>query len=146
MGADLSSNGLMISMLIEGFPAAVVESFGDSPISWTDREIAERVITPDNKPKDIVKNASYICTLSLTHDSVLGRALQRVAGDEVGRKGLIYKKPPRIQMTITNLAATIPVPEVYTQGVITSVPAGSSADSTKFQDYNFIIAFHEKKI
>lgn len=143
---QLSGNGLMISMLIDGFPAAVVESFGETPLQWTDREIAERYITPDNKPKNIIKNASYICTLTLTNDSILGRVLQRVCGDEVGRKGILYKKPPSIQMTITNLAATIPVPEVYTQGVVTSVSAGSSVDATKFQDYTFIIAFHEKKI
>lgn len=144
--AQLSSNGLMISMLIDGFPAAVVESFGETPISWTDREIAERYITPDNKPKDIVKNASYVCTLTLTNDSTLGRVLQRVCSDEVGRKGILYKKPPKIQMTLINLAADIPIPEVYTQGVVTSASAGSSADATKFQDYTFIIAFHEKKI
>lgn len=144
--AQLSSNGLLISMLIDGFPAAVVESFGETPLQWTDREIAERVITPDNKPKDIVKNASYICTLTLTNDSPLGRVLQRVCSDEIGRKGLSYKKPPKIQMSVTNLAADVPVPEVYTQGIVTSASAGSSADATKFQDYTFIIAFHEKKI
>ena len=146
INSALSSNGLMISMLIEGFPVAVVESFGDSPISWTDREVVERILTPDNLPKNIVKNASYICTLSLTHDSIICKSLQRVCGDNIGRKGMSYKKPPKIQMTVTNLAADTIIPEVYTQGTVTSVPAGSSADSTRFQDYNFIIAFHEKKV
>lgn len=141
---NVSANALSISMLIDGFPAAIVEYFGETPLQWTDREIAERYITPDNKPIDIVKNASYICTLCLLYNSILGRALQRVCSDEVGRKGFIYKSPPRIQMTVTNLA--MPIPEVYTQGIATSVSAGPSVDSTRFQDLNFIIAFHEKKV
>lgn len=142
--SGLSANSIFISMLVDGFPSAVVESFGESPIQWTDREIAERIITPDNIPKDITKNASYVCTISLTADSILGKLLNRVCGDEVGRRGMSYKAPPRIQMTVNNLETGII--EVYTQGIITSVPAGTSYDNTKASDYNFIIAFHERKI
>ena len=47
-------------------------------------------------------------------------------------------------MTVNNLETGII--EVYTQGIITSVPAGTSYDNTKASDYNFIIAFHERKI
>ncbi|RDU70422.1 hypothetical protein CQA66_08415 [Helicobacter aurati] len=141
---NISANALSISMLVEGFPVAAVEYFGETPLQWTDREIAERYITPDNKPVDIIKNASYICTLSLMNNSILDRLLKRVCGDEVGRKGFKYKSAPRIQMTVLNLA--IPIPEVYTQGIATSVPAGSSVDNTKYQDSNYIIAFHERKL
>ena len=142
--SSLSTNAIMISMLIDGFPAAIVESFGESPIQWTDREIAERFATPDNVPKNVIKNASYICTLSLTADSILGKLMNRVCGDEVGRSGLTFKDAPSIQMTITNLSSG--VVEVYTQGIITSLPAGTSYDNTKAGDYNFVIAFHERKV
>lgn len=143
--AGLSANGLQITMLVDGLPA-VAYSFGENPIQWQDREIAERIITPDNIPKDIVKNASYVCTLSLTADCPIATLLMMVCGDSVGRKLFHYKKPPRVQMTVLNMAALIPKPDIYTQGLVTSLSAGLSADATKFQDLNFIIAFHSKKL
>lgn len=140
----LSANAVTLSILVEGFPVAQVESFGDNPITWNDREIAETFFTPDNVFKHIVKNAPYIATIQLTADSILGRLLMRACGEEVGRDGFSFQDAPKIQLTQTNLVDKIP--HVYLNGICTQVPAGVSLDNTKAQDYTFIIAFAKKKL
>lgn len=114
-----SSNGVMISLAIDGLPVPKVENFMEDPWTPDNVDTADVKKTADNQTYMVSKNRVYSGTLSLASFSEQAKLLD-LAWKLSGRIGNSVKNPPMITMIITDLSSGDVT--TFTDGTITQAP------------------------
>lgn len=141
MANNNSSNGIQISLSIDAMPVPVVDTFMDDPWTPDSVEIADVMKTPDNQTYITSKNAVYSGTLSLASFSPQAKLLD-IAWKLSGRIGNNVKNPSAITMIVTDLYSG--EVETYTDGAITTAPAGITYGAEQKGAKKYILKFGKK--